>query len=323
MEKLGLVLCGGGTKGAFQVGVWEALEDLGITEEITGFSGTSIGAVNVALLLSNANREKKEEIWKSFKQDDMTPPEKIKRAVNPKSHVEEVYNMFDIAINGFFSQEALEERLKELNLDYDEIKNSYDVFTSVTDLSVGHIHSAFIDWKRVPNQKIKRFIKYSAKLPILNGAHFSGKRLGHLIVDGGLRDFHKVLKPNLSNTPIAPLYAIGYRKFIVVYLSNKEKMEKQIQKENEMFLGSEICRIFDDSSSDNKFGSFIKIDEKITEERIKAGRDKINEIISNSPNNDLPFERTKPGNNENTISKTEKCIERGYKLVNEKRQSNL
>ena len=92
MEKLGLVLCGGGTKGAFQVGVWEALEDLGITEEITGFSGTSIGAVNVALLLSNANREKKEEIWKSFKQDDMTPPEKIKRAASkqfPFCHPEE------------------------------------------------------------------------------------------------------------------------------------------------------------------------------------------------------------------------------------------
>ena len=34
MKRVGLVLCGGGAKGAYQVGVFKALEELGIAESI-------------------------------------------------------------------------------------------------------------------------------------------------------------------------------------------------------------------------------------------------------------------------------------------------
>ena len=42
----GLVLEGGGTKGAYQIGAYKALRDLGI--EFQGVAGTSIGALNGA-----------------------------------------------------------------------------------------------------------------------------------------------------------------------------------------------------------------------------------------------------------------------------------
>ena len=45
----GLVLEGGGTKGAYQIGAYKALKDLGI--EFQGVSGTSIGALNGAYII--------------------------------------------------------------------------------------------------------------------------------------------------------------------------------------------------------------------------------------------------------------------------------
>ncbi|MDD6762772.1 MAG: patatin-like phospholipase family protein [Clostridiales bacterium] len=45
--KYALALAGGGTRGAFQAGVWQALGEMGI--EISAVAGTSIGAVNGAM----------------------------------------------------------------------------------------------------------------------------------------------------------------------------------------------------------------------------------------------------------------------------------
>lgn len=47
-EKTGLVLGGGGSRGAYELGVWKALRELGI--EIQVVVGTSIGAINGALV---------------------------------------------------------------------------------------------------------------------------------------------------------------------------------------------------------------------------------------------------------------------------------
>ena len=50
-DKYGLVLEGGGAKGAYHIGVAKALSELNI--EIGGVSGTSIGALNGAMLIQN------------------------------------------------------------------------------------------------------------------------------------------------------------------------------------------------------------------------------------------------------------------------------
>ncbi len=49
MKKLGLSLGGGGAKGAYQVGVWKYLTDIGLTEHISVIAGTSVGALNAVL----------------------------------------------------------------------------------------------------------------------------------------------------------------------------------------------------------------------------------------------------------------------------------
>ena len=58
---LGLVLSGGGTKGAYEVGVWQELQSTGLSSNVTAISGTSVGALNAAFFASKP--ESAEKIW--------------------------------------------------------------------------------------------------------------------------------------------------------------------------------------------------------------------------------------------------------------------
>ena len=62
-ENIGLVLSGGGAKGAYQVGVWKAMEEYGLTNKVKVASGTSVGALN-ATLFANVTTTKAEQLWK-------------------------------------------------------------------------------------------------------------------------------------------------------------------------------------------------------------------------------------------------------------------
>ena len=56
----GLVLEGGGAKGAYQIGAWKALKELGI--DIKGVAGTSVDALNGAMIVQD-DFEKAYEVW--------------------------------------------------------------------------------------------------------------------------------------------------------------------------------------------------------------------------------------------------------------------
>lgn len=64
----GLVLGGGGAKGAYQIGVWHALVELGI--KYTMISGTSVGALNGGLILQG-NLEQAEKMWQKITTDQI------------------------------------------------------------------------------------------------------------------------------------------------------------------------------------------------------------------------------------------------------------
>ena len=60
----GIVLEGGGARGAYQIGAWKALKEAGI--EIKGAAGTSVGALNGALICMD-DLEKAEKIWENIR----------------------------------------------------------------------------------------------------------------------------------------------------------------------------------------------------------------------------------------------------------------
>ncbi len=60
---IGLVLSGGGARGAYEVGVWRAFSEQGLSDDIRAISGTSVGAMNGALFASVSDQDKIEELW--------------------------------------------------------------------------------------------------------------------------------------------------------------------------------------------------------------------------------------------------------------------
>ena len=58
---LGLVLSGGGAKGAYEVGVWRELQAAGLAPRVAAISGTSVGAINAALFA--AKPDAVERLW--------------------------------------------------------------------------------------------------------------------------------------------------------------------------------------------------------------------------------------------------------------------
>ena len=72
-NKLGLVFSGGGAKGAYQIGVWKALKELGIDKQVKAISGTSVGALNAALFCQG-NYEAAEELWLGLTKSKILTP---------------------------------------------------------------------------------------------------------------------------------------------------------------------------------------------------------------------------------------------------------
>ena len=63
-KEYGLVLEGGGAKGAYQIGAWRALREAGV--RIRAVAGTSVGALNGALICMD-DFEKAEQIWENIR----------------------------------------------------------------------------------------------------------------------------------------------------------------------------------------------------------------------------------------------------------------
>ncbi|MEG0753106.1 MAG: patatin-like phospholipase family protein, partial [Angelakisella sp.] len=66
--KIGLVLSGGGAKGAYQIGTFRALAQLNMVQQVTAVSGCSIGALN-ALLFAGGGEEQWTAAWEGLTYD--------------------------------------------------------------------------------------------------------------------------------------------------------------------------------------------------------------------------------------------------------------
>ena len=83
LEKTALVLAGGGSRGAYEIGVWRALTEL--DERFQMVTGSSVGAINGAVV-AQGEFELAERMWKELETSrvfdlplDETLPQKQKR----------------------------------------------------------------------------------------------------------------------------------------------------------------------------------------------------------------------------------------------------
>ena len=178
MNNYGLVFGGGGSKGAYEVGVWKALIELKI--EISAVVGTSIGAINAAFVCSN-NYDGLEAIWDTidfagcFCVDDTSS---IEDGVLSSKNIPKL-------IKNVISNRGLDyaplKRLLQSHLNEDIIRNSSINFGLVT-LSMYPLRPLEIFKSEIPYGKIIDYIMASCSLPGLKHSIIDGVTF----LDGGM-----------------------------------------------------------------------------------------------------------------------------------------
>ena len=107
-KDIGVVLSGGGAKGAFQAGVWRAMCELGLAERVAVLSGTSVGALNAAAFATLGSAEKICRLW--LDQVGNMASANL-RLLSPKALFDGVANIVDgkaFPLHGLLNRDALE-----------------------------------------------------------------------------------------------------------------------------------------------------------------------------------------------------------------------
>jgi len=176
--KWGIALAGGGTKGSYHIGAWRAVRELGI--EISAICGTSIGAVNGALIVAD-DYECAERIWDSVEMTDII---KLSEDAKESKNLFDIKNVATIA-NDIYKNKGIDftpfEKMLRENIDEDKLRNSEIDFGLVTfNISEGKGHQVFLD--EIPQGKLCEYLIASATFPGIKP-----KKIGEsLFIDGGV-----------------------------------------------------------------------------------------------------------------------------------------
>ncbi|WP_270941781.1 patatin-like phospholipase family protein [Romboutsia lituseburensis] len=202
----GLVLEGGGTKGAYQIGAYKALRDLGI--EFQGVAGTSIGALNGAYILQN-DIEVMEDIWLTydythFMNIDEESYEKYKNIDFTAKNFNTVIGL----INKARKNEGIDitplRQLLEKTLNEESIRSSNKDFGLVTVHWDKKINPHPLYLEDIPKGRLTDYLIASSSLPIFKLDRMDDK----LYLDGMFFD----------NMPISLLENKGYNDIVVIRL---------------------------------------------------------------------------------------------------------
>ena len=204
-KEYGIVLEGGGARGAYQIGVWKALREAGM--KIKGVAGTSVGALNGALICMD-DLGKAEEIWGNmtystvFNVDDSMIG-KLKKFGVRSMKVTDAAAEF----RRLFSDRGLDiaplKKLLEETVDEERIRRSPRDFCAAS-FSVTDRKEEDFDVKAAPPGTIKDIMMASAYFPGFKQEKLGGKTY----LDGG----------SVNNVPVDLLTDRGYKDIIVIRL---------------------------------------------------------------------------------------------------------
>ena len=222
--KKGLVLEGGGTKGAYQIGAYKALRELGI--QFTGIAGTSIGALNGAFIVQG-DYEAMEDIWinydyKSFMNIDEDTYERYKNIEMKPKNLHDVVDLMNKARKKQGIDISPLRKLLQEKIDEDKIRNSNMDFGITTAYWDGRIFPQLLYTQDIPKGKLVDYLIASSSLPIFDLDKLDDK----LYLDGMFSD----------NIPINMLAQKGYNDIVVIRLVNDSIGKKIINKYKDLNL---------------------------------------------------------------------------------------
>lgn len=262
--KIGLVLAGGGGKGAYELGVWKALDELKLTKYITVFSGTSIGAFNSVLFAMN-DMKKADELWEEVTMDKLVPISKselIKRGIGlyiggKNLQLAKKFLNYKLEHGAIANDGAIE--VVEKYLDFNKIKENnkicYAACTKLSDFSAKYFKINDFD-----EETGKKIVLASASLPLI---YDCTEVLGEKYIDGGIAD----------NIPIQPVYGENCNIIIVVLLS------KEVQVDRTLYPNSKLIVISPENLDENTITGTLNLNTDAKRIRIIEGyNDTINKL---------------------------------------------
>ncbi len=196
-KEYGLVLAGGGTKGAYQVGAWKALQELNI--KIKGIVGASIGALNGALFLQN-DYAMVSKMYETIKINNVM---KIS-GVDGNKNIFDLSNIFNLASN-YRKQNGIDNtplrKMIEKYIDMDKLYNSPIDFGLVT-YSVKSRQPLQKFKNEIAKEEMVNYLLASSCFPIFKPQIINNEEY----YDGGLYD----------SAPTNMLIDKGYKNIILV-----------------------------------------------------------------------------------------------------------
>ncbi len=184
-----VVFSGGGARGAYEMGVWKALNEMDV--EISAVAGTSIGAINGALL-AQGNFEMALQAW-----NELTP--------------EMIFNTDLGGIEKYRDIEKMRDLL-DTYIDEDTVRNSAIHYVLVT-FNLSTMKDETLHIEEIPEGKLVDYIMASADHPVFKRVKIDG----NYYIDGGL----------YNNLPAKPLAERGYKNLIVVDIRDVMAMTYQ------------------------------------------------------------------------------------------------
>lgn len=207
-----LALSGGGTRGAYEVGAYKALNEIGIN--IKAIAGTSIGALNGAMFLS-ANLEKAEDMYNKI---DISNVLDVGNDINTDKDIFDFRNIFKI-IKDYTKKKGLDNKpLKELiekEVDIEKIYKS-DIDFGLVTYSIKSKKALEVFKEDIKKEEFIDFLLASACFPIYKAQRIQDEEY----FDGFFHD----------NMPINMLIKRGYKNIIAIDLGSKNANKKLIDK---------------------------------------------------------------------------------------------
>ena len=176
--KIGLVLSGGGSTGAYQMGVIKALEELNIKCDIV--TGTSIGSINGAMYVSGA-LDKAEAMWNNLNFQSVFS-ENIKYE-SQKDELDVIKKYIKVATKGGIEPSNLKQNLID-SIDLDKFYNS-DIDYGLTTVNFPSLKAIKLTKKEIKREELFDYIIASSTVfPVFKLKNINNKKY----VDGGVRD---------------------------------------------------------------------------------------------------------------------------------------
>lgn len=242
MDKTAIVLAGGGSRGAYQIGVWKALREMGIDYQLV--TGTSVGALNGVLMVQQ-EYDKALAVWENISSQQVLG-----------DMLEGKEDLDDRGLRKAFAKEALTKGGADISplesfvaslLDEEKFWQSPVDFALVT-VEYPILKPLELHKQDIPKGKLREYLLASAAcFPAFQAKEIDGKKY----IDGGYHD----------NMPVNLALEMGAQRVIAVDLESIGIMHRIRAKQQQVI---QIYSLW-------PLGSFLKFDGELARKNIQLG----------------------------------------------------